>query len=203
MAVDGPADVARTRWGIASRHYFSQPTKTSCTAWHPASNLLVVGFDNGVFGLWDVSEDPIGLLHTLSVSQDRITSVAVGPSGEWLAFGAAKLGQLLVWEWQSESYIFKQQGHFADTSALAFSPDGRHIVTGGDDSKVKLWDASSGFCFVTFAEHSASISAVEFAKQGTVVFSASLDGTVRAYDLARYRNFRTFATVRCIGTDRD
>lgn len=45
-------------------------------------------------------------------------------------------GQLLVWEWQSESYVFKQQGHFNSMASLAFSPDGQYIVTGGDDGKV-------------------------------------------------------------------
>jgi len=47
---------------------------------------------------------------------------------------------------------------------------------------------------VTFTEHTASVTAVEFAKRGQVVFSASLDGTVRAWDLVRYRNFRTFTS---------
>lgn len=46
------------------------------------------------------------------------------------------MGQLLVWEWQSESYVFKQQGHFNNMASLAYSPDGQHIVTGGDDGKV-------------------------------------------------------------------
>jgi periodic tryptophan protein 2 len=34
----------------------------------------------------------------------------------------------------------------------------------------------------------------QFASQGQVLFSASLDGTVRAFDLIRYRNFRTFTS---------
>lgn len=46
------------------------------------------------------------------------------------------MGQLLVWEWQSESYVFKQQGHFNNMASLAYSPDGQYIVTGGDDGKV-------------------------------------------------------------------
>lgn len=46
------------------------------------------------------------------------------------------MGQLLVWEWQSESYVLKQQGHFNSMVALAYSPDGQYIVTGGDDGKV-------------------------------------------------------------------
>lgn len=185
--------VAYTRWGVSNRHYFNQPgTKVVCATFHPKTSLLIVGFSTGVFGLWEMPD--FTPLHTLSISNEKISSVAVNPSGEWLAFGAAKLGQLLVWEWQSESYVLKQQGHYYDMNTLAFSPDGQNIATGGEDGKVKLWNANSGFCFVTFPEHSASISTVEFAKQGQVLFSASLDGTVRAFDMIRYRNFRTFTS---------
>ena len=74
-----------------------------------------------------------------SISQQKINSVAVNSSGEWLAFGCKEVGQLLVWEWQSESYIMRQQGHHYDMNVLAYSPDGQMIATGGDDGKVWFW----------------------------------------------------------------
>ncbi|GAA6015060.1 hypothetical protein JCM11491_001645 [Sporobolomyces phaffii] len=191
----GPVDntIPNTRWGIQDRNYFLQAgAKVTSSTFHVGSNLLVVGFSNGVFGLWEMPS--FTSIHTLSISQEKITSVAINGSGEWLAFGATKLGQLLVWEWQSESYVLKQQGHFYDMNTLSYSHDGQLVATGGDDGKLKVWNSQSGFCFVTFEDHASSVSAVEFAKQGQVVFSASLDGTVRAFDLIRYRNFRTFTT---------
>lgn len=118
--------------------------------------------------------------------------MTINKSGEWLAFGASKLGQLLVWEWQSESYILKQQGHFDSMNALTYSSDGQRIVTTADDGKIKVWDTQSGFCIVTFTEHTSGVTACEFAKRGNVLFTSSLDGSVRAWDLIRYRNFRTF-----------
>ncbi|KAF9500274.1 WD40 repeat-like protein [Pleurotus eryngii] len=185
--------IPNTRWGVHKRNYFRQPgTKVVCTTFHRASNFLVVGFSTGIFGLWEMPD--FSNIHTLSISQEKISSVAINASGEWLAFGAKKLGQLLVWEWQSESYILKQQGHYFDMNALSYAPDGQTIATGGDDGKIKVWSAHSSFCFITFNEHTAPISAIAFAKQGSVLFSASLDGTVRAYDLVRYRNFRTFTS---------
>ena len=51
-------------------------------------------------------------------------------------FGCSGRGQLLVWEWQSESYILKQQSHMYDMNSLAYSPGGQTIATGGDDGKV-------------------------------------------------------------------
>lgn len=50
---------------------------------------------------------------------------------------------------------------------------------------MKLWNTSSGFCFVTFSEHSSAVTGVTFSSSGKVVVSASLDGTVRAFDLHR------------------
>ena len=127
-----------------------------------------------------------------SISQSDIDFVNINKTGEWLAFGASRLGQLLVWEWQSESYILKQQGHFDSMNALTYSPDGQRIITTADDGKIKLWDTQSGFCVVTFTEHSSGVTACQFAKRGNVLFTSSLDGSVRAWDLIRYRNFRTF-----------
>lgn len=132
--------------------------------------------------------------------------MAINKTGEWLAFGASKLGQLLVWEWQSESYILKQQGHFDSMNAIVYSPDGLRIITAADDGKIKVWDVQSGFCIVTFTEHTSGVTACEFAKRGNVLFTASLDGSIRAWDLIRYRNFRTFTaptrlSFSCIAVD--
>ncbi|KAK6124932.1 hypothetical protein DH2020_041343 [Rehmannia glutinosa] len=101
---------------------------------------------------------------------------------------------LLVWEWKSESYILKQQGHYFDVNCLAYSPDSQLLATGADDNKIKVWTVASGFCFVTFSEHTNAVTALHFMASNHCLLSASLDGTVRAWDLFRYRNFRTFVT---------
>ena len=198
-------DDTHMRWRIAERHYFLQNNaKVNCVAYHADSNLLVAGFSNGVFGLYEMPE--FNMIHTLSISQNNIDFVTINKTGEWLAFGASKLGQLLVWEWQSESYILKQQGHFDSMNALVYSPDGQKIITTADDGKIKVWDVKSGFCIVTFTEHTSGVTACEFSKRGNVLFTSSLDGSIRAWDLIRYRNFRTFTapsrlSFSCLAVD--
>lgn len=190
---EAPASGRRPRWWLYAKHFFMQtPARTTSAALHAASGLLAVGFSTGVFGLYNVPD--FANIHMMSISQKHVSSVAINSSGEWLAFGCSRLGQLLVWEWQSETYVLKQQGHFYGMNVLAYSRDGQQIVTGGEDGKVKVWNTSTGFCFVTFREHTAAITGVAFSAQGHSVFSASLDGTVRAFDLTRYRNFRTFTS---------
>lgn len=47
---------------------------------------------------------------------------------------------------------------------------------------------------MTFSEHTNAVTALHFMPGNHCLLSASLDGTVRAWDLFRYRNFRTFTT---------
>lgn len=195
-------------WAMESRAYCKQPGSQDVTkcSYNAKSNLLVVGFSGGLFSLYEMPG--LTTLHTLSVGNLPIDAVELNASGDWLALGVGETGQLLVWEWQSETYILKQQGHHYGINAVAFSPagsatggrmgegggNGTLLATGGHDGKVKLWNTQSGFCFVTFTEHTAPVTAVTFTPQANAVLSASYDGSVRAFDLLRYRNFRTFVS---------
>ena len=183
------------QWRIVSKHYFHmEGTRVTCADFHAKSNTLVVGFSSGEFRLYELPE--FNMIQQLSMGQNAVDTVTINQSGEWFAFGSSKAGQLLVYEWQSESYILKQQGHYDAMNAVCYSPDGSRAVTASDDGKLKVWDIHSGFCLFTFTEHTGAVNAVEFAKKGQVMFSASMDGTVRAWDLIRFRNFRTFTAPK-------
>lgn len=123
-----------------------------------------------------------------------MSACSFNETGEWIALGCERLGQLIVWEWQSEAYVYKQQGHFFDVNSCAYAPDGSMIATAADDHKIKVWSTATGSCFVTFTEHTMPVSAVAFLPSGHALLSASLDGTVRAFDLMRYRNFRVLTS---------
>jgi hypothetical protein len=61
-------DVDEPRWRIVKKEFFQQPHATvKCAAFHAPSNLLVVGFSNGLFGLYDLPEfNTIHLLRSVA-----------------------------------------------------------------------------------------------------------------------------------------
>ncbi|XP_012267817.2 periodic tryptophan protein 2 homolog [Athalia rosae] len=189
------------RYKRLARHYLGNELQNqnrnavlTSAAYHRSTKILVTGFSHGAFFIHEMPE--VNMIHSLSISDQCISAISLNNTGDWIALGCSSLGQLLVWEWQSESYAMKQQGHGTNMNCLAYSPDGQYIVTGGDDGKVKLWNASTGFCTITFHEHTSAISGVLFSHNRKFIVSASLDGTVRAYDMTRYRNFRTLVSPR-------
>ncbi|XP_019866738.2 periodic tryptophan protein 2 homolog isoform X2 [Aethina tumida] len=206
-----PSEVTKLFYKRIIRHYLGDEARKenrdavlTSAAYHKKSKILVTGFSNGSFFIHEVPE--MNLIHSLSISEQTISSIAINSTGDWIALGCSGLGQLLVWEWQSETYVMKQQGHSNNMSCVAYSPDGQLLATGGEDGKVKLWNVYSGFCFVTFTEHSNAISAITFSQTRKFVVSASVDGSVRAYDVIRYRNFKTFTSPRpvqfsCVAVD--
>ncbi|CAB3241185.1 unnamed protein product [Arctia plantaginis] len=192
-------DEKRLLYKKLGRHYIGDEirrahhkVKLTAAQYHKETKLLVTGFSTGIFFLHEMPD--VNLIHTLSISEHRISSIAISSPGDWIAFGCPNIGQLLVWEWQSEQYVMKQQGHSLDMTCLTYSPDGLYIVTGGYDGKVKVWNTTNGFCFVTFNEHKSTVTSITFSSNKKFFVSASLDGTVRCYDLTRYRNFRTLTS---------
>jgi WD40 repeat protein len=74
------------------------------------------------------------------------------------------------------------EGHGGSVRSVAFSHDGSHVVSGSNDSTVKIWDASSGACVKTLEGHSDWVSSVAFSRDGSQVVLGSDDNTVKIWD---------------------
>ncbi|KAH7697100.1 U3 snoRNP-associated protein Utp1 [Aphelenchoides avenae] len=157
----------------------------TAVALNEPANIIVCGFSNGVFVICELPE--FNLIQNMRVGEIPVTTLNLSPAGDWLGIGCGhgSEAQLLVWEWQSETYVLKQQSHSQNIVSAAYSPDGLHLATGAEDGKVKIWNCQTSFCIVTFAEHNAAVSCVAWTQNGKAILSSSLEGTVRAHDMKR------------------
>ena len=67
---------------------------------------------------------------------------------------------------------------------MAFSPDGKAVLTGSEDKTARLWDAASGPAHRTTDAHQGSVMAVAFSPDGKAVLTGSADQTARLWDAA-------------------
>ena len=148
--------------------------------------------------LWSAEGCQFTLGESEGGHRDWVSSARFSQDRASPLFSSAGWDQLAkVWDLRFCRDPHSYENHRGHVKAALLSPDATLLATGGQDGKLKLWTILSGFCFVTFSDHTASVTAVKYSiGKNNVVFSASLDGTVRAYDTTRYRNFRTFTSPR-------
>lgn len=72
---------------------------------------------------------------------------------------------------QDKIEVILQSGHYDDIQALAFSPDGKHLASAGADSKVTVWDLTTGKIFRELKGHKKGITSLAFSRDGKVLLS--------------------------------
>lgn len=71
--------------------------------------------------------------------------------------------------------------HKSHVNAVAFSPDGKFLVTAGMDNLVKLWTVEEWSLFSTFFGHRKSVNSLSFTPDGAHLLTSSTDRTVREW----------------------
>src|SRR5581483_5018402 len=93
------------------------------------------------------------------------------------------------------------KGHGELVYTVAFSPDGKHLVTGSFDNTIKLWEAN-GKELKTFAGpngHQKMVLSVAFSGDGQMLASGAADNTVKVWDVPTSSPLRTITAKDVAG----
>ena len=77
------------------------------------------------------------------------------------------------------------QGHdqYTNVRSVQFSPDGRRIVSGSDDTSIRVWGATVGVeVLPTIRGHSDRVNSTAFSPDGKTIVSGSSDRAIRIWD---------------------
>lgn len=79
--------------------------------------------------------------------------------------------------------ISRMTGHQKLVNHVAFSPDGKYIVSASFDNSIKLWDGKEGTFLSTFRGHVASVYQVAWSSDCRLLVSCSKDTTLKVWDV--------------------
>jgi len=120
-----------------------------------------------------------------------LTSLKAGLGATTIALILGSLAAFAVTDgvrvWELKAPRGKEVGKLSATkskaTALAFSPDGRRLLTGHADGTVRLWDVGSRRELRAFQGHTGEVKSVVFAGDGRFAASGGADQTVRWWKL--------------------
>jgi WD40 repeat protein len=157
------------------------PGETTCVA---------AGVQSGALYLWDlVSGQP--LITPTRKHADVILSLAFSPAGT-CSLSKTQLGTCLIsgsadrsinmWTLSGDVIGAPWIGHGYWVNSVAFSPDGRYVITGSADNTLRLWDAATHTPIgQPWVGHTDFVYGIAFMADGQHVVSVALDGTLRMW----------------------
>ena len=147
--------------------------------------LLVTTLYGGAFIFDAVSLEKLRTLARGSAARPGSESfyrAASSPDGTTVAVA----GSLDVRLWNSrtgEERPFRLSGHTSLLRSIAYSRDGRRIVTASADGTTRVWDARTGTTLGVLSRHAGRVNTAAFLPNGSIV-SGGEDRAVRVYPCA-------------------
>lgn len=155
----------------------------------PPVNKLVA-LTNGAGGpvLFDVESGKV----VRRLSTQAGPSAALAPFTQPFGLVGGEGGSVVLFDLAEGREVRRFDGHTRSVSGVAFSPDGRQLLSGACDGTIRLWQTATGKELRRMDGHEGIVRAVAFDGNGRRALSAGWDGTARLWDLATGKQLRVF-----------
>lgn len=92
-------------------------------------------------------------------------------------------GVVRLWDTQSRQELAPLTLPFDLVKAIRFSPDGQLLVTGGTDSKVRLWNVADGALLQVYPNQPTEIRTLQYLSDGRLIATGYLENRVLVWDV--------------------
>ncbi|KAG1818444.1 quinon protein alcohol dehydrogenase-like superfamily [Suillus subaureus] len=164
----------------------TQPVKSVC--WSRDGQQVVSRSEDGTAREWDVEnrETIVGPIETghedvfiVIYSPDMIMFVTSGYDS-WPNHGNTECA-VKIWNAKTGVLVATLKGHTDLVVCLAWTPNGKTLISGSVDSSIRTWNTSNQIAVLD--GHTESVYGIAISPNGHVLTSASRDKTARLWNL--------------------
>jgi WD40 repeat protein len=135
-----------------------------------------------------VSGDEVGRFEGYSsAGKVGVTRVAFSPDGRRVLSTSVADNALRAWDVESRKELSRCEGHKSAVRSFAFSSDGRHAHSGGNDLTIRSWNLETGTELRCVQQQADNAPSLAFSPDGKHSLSGSRDGSPILLDVGTGR----------------
>lgn len=184
----GPDKKTIQLWSVATQKEVCQLQEKAegvCLTFAPDGKTLASAAGPSV-RLWDVATGKeIAQFDPGRYGNPKLLVFA--PDGKTLAVAG---GPLELWNVATKTRLHQLKGHPSAVTAIAFSPDGKVLISGGEDGTIRRWAVATGKEGSRIGDGLKKVTALALSPEGRTLASASEDRTLRFWDMATSKQIR-------------
>ena len=149
-------------------------------AFTPDGKRLVSGAADRSVKVWDVATGE--RLYTMSEPLDGLNTIALDPTGTKVAAGGIDK-TIRIWQLGEKGATLLNSliAHEDAILKLAWSPDGKYLISSSADKTIKVFQASDLTEIKTYDHQSDWVQALEYAPNGKTFAAGRYDGSLEIY----------------------
>jgi WD40 repeat protein len=156
-------------------------------AFSPDDSVLVGGGGDSKIHFWNVKTGK----YLSAIVTNSCHRVAWSPRDNVLASSSPSPLPVCLWNPKTGKLIRELTKAEDRCHYVAFSPDGKQLVTAGSSPTIRVWDVATGKEIGAGDGHTSAIFSLAFSHSGNLLASRSGDQTVRLWDVSKRSTLRT------------
>jgi WD40 repeat protein len=196
--VIGSSDGAVRLWDVDTckvvKKWTGHTREVVSVCWGQDGRRVLSGSVDGTARQWDVESgetipEPIEIiLASIETGHERVYAVVYSPDTTLIATGGLDGPDdneypIKIWDAKTGKLVATLKGHTDAVFCLAWTKDGKTLVSGSHDSSIRTWNTTKWEQTAVLVEHTKGVLAIAISPNDRILASASFDNTAQLWNL--------------------
>ena len=158
----------------------TKPAEVTYLCYHQETNILAVGYNDGVIKIWDLLAKIV--LLNFNGHKSAITKLLFDSTGTKL-FSGSRDSDIIAWDLVGEVGLYKLRSHKDSITGMWLDPehDENWLISTSKDGLIKIWDLKIQQCVETHVAHTGECWALSV--YANIVITSSADTQIKIWEL--------------------